>query len=181
MDANHRTRAGEVSSEAGRRTASTRRPRACAAAPLAVLVAGLAAACGRATPCNDHAACKKGAQCWCDGAGRLVLEERDANGDGQVDRIRTVREADGRITRIESDWNANGSIERRQEFTYAEDGKRLTSKGWLVRCGGEKFHWSCNYDPPCPPPWESCHCLNEYQVEDSKGACKPLGQHGDKK
>ena len=147
------------------------------AAFLCALLATAATGCEAGTSCDDHADCPKGAKCRCDGDGRLSTEKRDANGDKILDSLRYRRDGAGRVVAIESDWGDNGSIDRLQEFTYDEQGRRVKNEGWLAQCEGSKFRWSCNYDKPCEPPYEKCPpCRNTYEIESDDGKIKPCGK-----
>ena len=138
---------------------------------LAVVVIG----CDPGKLCPNNPECTKGAKCWCDDAGRLIQEERDDNGDKRPDRVTFERDGQGRVTTKTIDWSKNGSVERRQDFTYDAEGRRLTNKGWMVKCEGERFLWSCTYEEPCPPPYDKCApCRKTYELEHEDGTREPL-------
>lgn len=136
--------------------------------------------CEPGQPCRDNAECTKGATCRCDDQGRLIQESRDANGDKKIDRLTFNRDAAGRVVVIDSDWSSNGTVDRRQKFSYDSQGRRLTNEGWIAKCGGERFHWSCTYETPCPAPYEQCaKCRKKYEIERRDGGFKPCPRPAD--
>lgn len=142
-----------------------------------LLVSVVACGCDPGKLCPNSPECTKGATCWCDDSGRLVQLERDDNGDNKPDRIRYERDGAGRVTSIKTDWGRNGSIEKRQDYTYDARGRRTAYQGWLFKCEGERFLWSCTYDEPCPAPYDKCAaCRKTYELEREDGTREPIGQ-----
>jgi len=136
------------------------------------------AGCEKGEPCPASVSCTEGAECRCDGQGRLAFERRDLNGDKVIDRLRFIRDEQGRVTTELSDFSDNDSVDRRQEYRYDANGNRLGRKGWTARCDKTKFHWECTFETPCPAPYDKCStCLNTYQIEQADGSFKPCGKH----
>lgn len=137
----------------------------------------LALGCDPGEPCPDSPDCPPGARCRCDDAGRLLLVDGDEDGDGTDDRVRYERNAAGRVTTVKTDLVRNGTVDRLQEYTYDEAGRRVAYRGWLVKCAGEKFHWRCDYEEPCPAPYEQCApCRKKYVIEKEDGSRQPIGE-----
>jgi hypothetical protein len=135
-----------------------------------ILLVTLLLGCNRGTPCNDHAECKKGTTCHCDDGGRIVRIERD----GKVDKLKYKLDDAGRVIVIETDFGNNGSVDRQQEYGYDTEGRRVSYQGWLEKCGGEKFRWSCVYEEPCPAPYLKCStCRKKYETEKRNGTIVP--------